>query len=166
MAKVIAKLDDDVSTDVIYPGRYMATVLPTETPQFAFADSAELNGKLKSKQVPAGSVIVAGKNFGCGSSREQACSCLKGHELTIVAKGFARIFLQNSVNLGLKLVTAPDVEASEGDELEFTVHRVVNRTTGKSFAVVPLPKARQAIVDAGGLIAYTRKRVLEAAGKA
>ena len=166
MARVIATLGDDVSTDVIYPGRYMATVLPTETPQFAFADNADLNGLLKSKPLPAGSVIVAGKNFGCGSSREQACSCLKGHELTIVAKGFARIFLQNSVNLGLKLVTAPDVAASEGDEIDFTADQVVNRTTGKSFAVVPLPKARQAIVDAGGLIAYTRKRVLEAAGKA
>jgi 3-isopropylmalate/(R)-2-methylmalate dehydratase small subunit len=166
MAKVIAKLGDDVSTDVIYPGRYMATVLPTETPQFAFADNADLSGKLKSKQVPPGSVIVAGKNFGCGSSREQACSCLKGYELTIVAKGFARIFLQNSVNLGLKLVTAPDVEASEGDELELADDTVVDKTTGKAFAVVPLPKARQAIVDAGGLIAYTRKRILEAAGKA
>jgi 3-isopropylmalate/(R)-2-methylmalate dehydratase small subunit len=161
MAQVIAKLGDDVSTDVIYPGRYMATVLPTETPQHAFADDAELNGKLKSRQVPAGSVIVAGKNFGCGSSREQACSCLKGHELTIVARGFARIFLQNSVNLGLHLVTAPDCEASQGDELEVTPTGVVNRSTGKSFAVVPLPKARQAIVDAGGLIAYTRKRVME-----
>jgi 3-isopropylmalate/(R)-2-methylmalate dehydratase small subunit len=166
MARVIANLGDDVSTDVIYPGRYMATVLPNETPQFAFADDAELNAHLKSKQVPPGSVIVAGKNFGCGSSREQACSCLKGHELTIVAKGFARIFLQNSVNLGLKLVTAPDVEASAGDELDFTAAEVVNRTTGKTFAAVPLPKARQAIVDAGGLIAYTRRRVLEAAGKA
>ena len=166
MARVIAKLGDDVSTDVIYPGRYMATVLPTETPQFAFADDAELNGRLKSKQVPPGSVIVAGKNFGCGSSREQACSCLKGYELTIVAKGFARIFLQNSVNLGLRLVTSPDLEAGEGDELDITPDRVVNKTTGKSFATIPLPKARQAIVDAGGLIAYTRKRVLEAAGKA
>jgi 3-isopropylmalate/(R)-2-methylmalate dehydratase small subunit len=166
MATVIAKLGDDVSTDVIYPGRYMATVLPTETPQFAFADHAELNASLKSKQVPPGSVIVAGKNFGCGSSREQACSCLKGYELTIVAKGFARIFLQNSVNLGLKLVTAPGVDAGEGDELDFIGDQVVNKSTGKSFAVVPLPKARQAIVDAGGLIAYTRKRVLEAAGKA
>ena len=166
MAKVIAKLGDDVSTDVIYPGRYMATVLPTETPQFAFADDAELNGKLKSKQVPPGSVAVAGKNFGCGSSREQACSCLKGYELTIVARGFARIFLQNSVNLGLRLVTAPDVEAAEGDELEMTADEVVDKTTGRSFAVVPLPKARQAIVDAGGLIAYTRRRVMEAAGKA
>ena len=107
MAKVIAKLGDDISTDVIYPGRYMATVLPTETPQFAFADHTEFNAKLKAKQVPPGSVIAAGKNFGCGSSREQACSCLKGWELTIVAKGFARICLQNSINLGLNLVTAP-----------------------------------------------------------
>ena len=166
MPKVISKLGDDISTDIIYPGRYMATVLPTETPQFAFADDAELNARLKSKQVPPGSVIVAGKNFGCGSSREQACSCLKGYELTIVARGFARIFLQNSVNLGLRLVTAPDVEAAEGDELEMTADGVVDRTTGRSFAVVPLPKARQAIVDGGGLIAYTRKRVMEAAGKA
>jgi len=166
MAQVIARLGDDVSTDVVYPGRYMATVLPTETPQFAFADNAELNGKLKAKQVPPGSVVAAGKNFGCGSSREQACSCLKGYELTIVARGFARIFLQNSINLGLNLVTAPDFEASEGDELDVTSDEVVNKTTGKAFAVVPLPKARQAIIDAGGLIAYTRRRVMEAAGKA
>jgi 3-isopropylmalate/(R)-2-methylmalate dehydratase small subunit len=163
MARVIARLGDDVSTDVIYPGRYMATVLPTETPQFAFADDAELNARLRSGQVAPGSVIVAGKNFGCGSSREQACSCLKGYELTIVARGFARIFLQNSINLGLRLVTAPDYEASGGDELEVTPDAVVNRTTGKSFAVVPLPRARQAIVDAGGLIAYTRERVMQAA---
>ena len=166
MPKVVFKLGDDVSTDVIYPGRYMATVLPTETPQFAFADNAELNGKLKAKQVPPGSVIAAGKNFGCGSSREQACSCLKGYELTIVARGFARIFLQNSINLGLNLITAPDFEASEGDELEVAGDKVVNKTTGKTFATVPLPKARQAIIDAGGLIAYTRKRVMEASGEA
>ena len=165
MAHVIAKLGDDISTDVIYPGRYMATVLPTETPQYAFADNAELNGKLKSKQIPPGSVIAAGKNFGCGSSREQACSCLKGYELTVVARGFARIFLQNSINLGLNLITAPDFEASEGDEIEIAGGELVNKTTGKSFATVPLPKARQAIIDADGLIAYTRKRVLEAAGR-
>jgi 3-isopropylmalate/(R)-2-methylmalate dehydratase small subunit len=95
MPTVIASLGDDVSTDVIYPGRYMATVLPTETPQYAFADHADLNRKLKAKEIPQGSVIAAGKNFGCGSSREQACSCLKGYELTVVARGFARIFLQN-----------------------------------------------------------------------
>ena len=161
MAKVVCTLGDDVSTDVIYPGRYMATVLPTETPQFAFADLTEFNAKLKAKQVPAGSVVVAGKNFGCGSSREQAVSTLKGHELVIVAKGFARIFTQNSVNLGLRLVEVPDLEAKDGDELEVGATEVVNKTSGKKFRVVPLPPARQALIDAGGLIAYTRKRLME-----
>ena len=163
MAKVAVVLGDDISTDVIYPGRFMATVLPSETPQFAFADMTELNAKLKTKQIPPGIVIVAGKNFGCGSSREQACSCLKGYELTIVARGFARIFLQNSINLGLNLITAPEITAKADDELEFAGGKVVNKSSGASFATVPLPKARQAIVDAGGLIAYTRKRVVETA---
>jgi 3-isopropylmalate/(R)-2-methylmalate dehydratase small subunit len=159
MPKVVATFGNDISTDHIYPGRYMATVLPTETPQFAFADF-ELNARLKAGQVPPGSVIVAAQNFGCGSSREQAASCLKGYELTIVAKGFARIFLQNSCNLGVRTVICPDIEASEGDELEIGDKAVVNTTTGKSFAITPLPPARQAIIDAGGLIAYTRARVL------
>jgi 3-isopropylmalate/(R)-2-methylmalate dehydratase small subunit len=160
MATVIYVLGDDISTDIIYPGRYMATVLPTETPQFAFADIKELNDKLKAKQVPPGNIIVGGKNFGCGSSREQAASTLKGHDLIIVARNFARIFLQNSINLGLQTVTCPSIEAQTNDELEITPTEIVNKTSGKSFPVVPLSKARQAIVDAGGLIPYTRKRIL------
>ncbi len=159
MPKVIAKLGDDISTDVIYPGRHMATVLPTETPLLAFSDMPELNALLKSG-AGQGGILVGGKNFGCGSSREQAASCLRGHDLTIVARGFARIFLQNAINLGLPLVTAPDLEASEGDELALEEGAVVNQTTGQRFATVPLPPARQAIIDAGGLIAYTRKRLL------
>ncbi len=159
MAKVIVTLGDDISTDIIYPGRYMATVLPTETPQHAFADMKELNEKLRTKQIPSGSIIVAGKNFGCGSSREQAASALKGHELIIVARSFARIFFQNSVNLGLQTVTCPDIEANTGDELEILAMEAFNRTSGKKFSIIPLPKARQAIVEAGGLIAYTRKRL-------
>ena len=162
-ASVVLVLGDDVSTDVIYPGRYMATVLPAETPQFAFADLGAFNAQLKAGAVPAGSVIVAGKNFGCGSSREQAVSTLKGHELVIVASGFARIFLQNAVNLGLRLVEAAGAAASEGDELEIGPAEVVNRTTGRRYAVRPLPAARQAIVEAGGLIPYTRRRLLERA---
>jgi 3-isopropylmalate/(R)-2-methylmalate dehydratase small subunit len=157
---VVFKLGDDVSTDVIYPGRYMATVLPTETPQFAFADEAAFNAKLKSSQVPAGGVIVAGSNFGCGSSREQAVSCLKGHELIIVAKGFARIFLQNGINLGLRMIICPELEAKEGDELEITAEAVTNKTSGKQFRTKPMPPSRQAIIDAGGLIAYTRARLV------
>ena len=80
-------------------------------------------------------MIVAGRNFGCGSSREQAASCLKGHELTIVARGFARIFLQNAINLGLKVVTAPGrSRPSEGDELEISPAR---SATGPPAAASP-----------------------------
>jgi 3-isopropylmalate/(R)-2-methylmalate dehydratase small subunit len=160
MAHVVLKLGDDVSTDIIYPGRYMATVLPGETPQFAFADLATFNPKLKSREVPAGSVVAAGKNFGCGSSREQAVSCLVGHGLVIVADGFARIFLQNAINLGLRVVTAPGLAASEGDDLDLLADRVLNRTTGRSVPIVPLPKSRQAIIDAGGLVPHTRARLI------
>jgi 3-isopropylmalate/(R)-2-methylmalate dehydratase small subunit len=161
MAKVVLILGDDISTDVIYPGRFMATVLPAETPQFAFADMTEFNAKLRSGNVPPGSVIVAGKNFGCGSSREQAVSTLKGHELTIIAEDFARIFLQNAINLGLNIVAAPGFTASEGDEIDVGKTAVVNTATGRTCEVLQLPRARQAIIDAGGLIAYTRKRLLE-----
>ena len=158
---VVYRLGNDVSTDAIYPGKYMATVLPNETPQYAFADNMELNQKLRSKQVPPGSVIVAGANFGCGSSREQAASCLKGYDLIVIARGFARIFLQNAVNLGLRMLVCPEIDASEGDVLEIAEDYVFNQSTGKRFAVQPLPAARRAIVAAGGLIPYTRTRLLE-----
>jgi len=162
MSKVVLKLGDDVSTDIIYPGKFMATVLPTETPQYAFADMPEFNVKVKNKEFPPSSVIVAGKNFGCGSSREQATSCLKGPDFIVIAKHFARIFLQNSINLGLKTIICPEIDASEGDELEVSADKVTNKATGKSYNIVPLPKARQAIIDAGGLIPYTRKKIMQA----
>jgi 3-isopropylmalate dehydratase small subunit len=160
-SKVVFVCGNDISTDVIYPGRFMATVLPTETPQYAFADNKEFNDKLKKGDIAPGSVIVAGTNFGCGSSREQAVSTLKGYDLTIVAKGFARIFMQNAVNLGLRTITCPDIAANEDDELEITDDSVINTSSGKSYVIVPLPKLRQEIIDAGGLIPYTRKRLIE-----
>ncbi len=159
MAKVVLKLGDDVSTDIIYPGRFMATVLPAETPQYAFADLPDFNARIKKKEIQPDSVIVAGRNFGCGSSREQAASCLKGSEFIVIAWDFARIFLQNSINLGLKTIICPGIEAEEGDDLEVSATQVVHRRSGKSFAIVPLPQARQAIIDAGGLIPYTRQRL-------
>lgn len=159
MSRVVLKLGDDVSTDIIYPGRFMATVLPSETPQYVFADLVDFNARVKKKEIEPRSVIVAGKNFGCGSSREQAASCLKGPEFMVIARDFARIFLQNSINLGLNTIICPEIEAGEGDDLEISAAQVFNRTTGKSFEVVPLPKARQAIIDAGGLIPYTRQRL-------
>ena len=160
MSKVVYKIGDDVSTDIIYPGRFMATVLPTETPQFAFADDKEFNTKLNNKEIPAGSFIVANDNFGCGSSREQAASCLKGWEVTIVAKHIARIFLQNSINLGLNVVICPDIEAEMGDDLEVAGDVLKNNTSGKEFKIVPLAPAQQSIINAGGLIAFTRTRLL------
>ena len=165
MAQVCYKVGDDISTDVIYPGRFMATVLPSETPQYCFADDEDFNKQLNSGSILKGSVVVGGKNFGCGSSREQAVSTLKGPELIIVAKSFARIFLQNAINLGLRTIICPDIEANVGDELEIGERTLENKTTGKTFNVIPLPSSRQAIVDAGGLIPYTRKRVLEKAGR-
>jgi 3-isopropylmalate/(R)-2-methylmalate dehydratase small subunit len=165
MGKVVYKLGNDISTDVIYPGRYMATVLPTETPQFAFADDAEFNAKLNQGQVLAGSFIVAGENFGCGSSREQAASALEGHALIVVARSFARIYLQNAINLGANVVSCEAIEASEGDELELEADSILNKTTGARFPTQPLPESRQAIIDAGGLIPYTRQRLLEEHGK-
>jgi len=162
---VVYKIGEDISTDIIYPGRFMATVLPTETPQYAFADDEAFNKKLNSKQVPPHSVIVAGKNFGCGSSREQAASTLKGYDLIVVARDFARIFLQNAINLGLNTIICPGIEADEGDKIEISDNEVINKTKGKTFKIEPLPKARQAIVDAGGLVPYARKKLLEMHGK-
>jgi 3-isopropylmalate/(R)-2-methylmalate dehydratase small subunit len=164
MSTVVLKLSRDISTDVIYPGRFMATVLPSETPQFAFADDKGFNARLQSGAIPRGSVIVAGENFGCGSSREQAVSTLAGHGLVIVAEGFARIFMQNAINLGLRVVAAPGVRAEEGQELEIGEDAVINRTTGDRYPVLQLPPARRAIMEAGGLIAYTRARLLERTG--
>lgn len=159
MKKVVYMLGNDVSTDIIYPGRYMATVLPTETPQYAFADDPDFQVCIQKGSIPTGSIIVAGENFGCGSSREQAASTLKGHAFMIVAKNFARIFLQNAINVGLTVVTCPTIEAQEGDELEIGLQDIQNVTNGKRYKIIPLPKASQEILDAGGLIPFTRERL-------
>ena len=127
---------DNVNTDVLAPGAYM------KGPADALARHClEAIDPHFATEVRPGDVVVAGTNFGMGSSREQAASCLKGHELVIVARGFARIFLQNAINLGLRIVTAPELEAAEGDDLELGVDYVVNRASGLRCAVVPLPRA-------------------------
>jgi 3-isopropylmalate/(R)-2-methylmalate dehydratase small subunit len=162
MPRVFLEVGDDVSTDVIYPGRYMATVLPKETPAHAFADHPLFQAAISAGALPPGSVVAAGRNFGCGSSREQAASCLKGHELVVIARSFARIFLQNAINLGLRVIIVPSFGANEGDEVVFEDGRVLNGTSNRAFEVVPLPKARQAIIDAGGLVPYTRARLVAA----
>jgi 3-isopropylmalate/(R)-2-methylmalate dehydratase small subunit len=165
MTKVVRALGDDISTDIIYPGRFMATVLPGETPQYAFADNPDFNSRLRNGEIAPGSIVIGGRNFGCGSSREQAASCLKGHDLVVVARHFGRIFLQNAINVGLRLVICPEVEAAAGDELMISSATVKNETSGRSFDVQPLPRSRQAIIDAGGLVPYTRQLLLTGAHK-
>jgi 3-isopropylmalate/(R)-2-methylmalate dehydratase small subunit len=166
MSQVVLKVENDISTDIIYPGRFMATVLPTETPQYAFADYSDFNAQLNEGKIPQGAVIIAGKNFGCGSSREQAASCLKGYDFVVIAKDFARIFLQNGINLGLNMVICPTIEAEEGDEVGIEGGKVVNKSQNKSFEIIPMAPAQQTIIDAGGLIPYARKRMLDRASKA
>ena len=111
---MILALGDHVSTDALDPGRFMATVLPGETPQYLLADDERFQENLNAGCVEPGCPIVAGWNFGCGSSSEQAASALKGYGLTVVARSFARSFLRNAVNLGLKTIICPDTVASVG----------------------------------------------------
>jgi 3-isopropylmalate/(R)-2-methylmalate dehydratase small subunit len=160
VAEVVLKLGDDVSTDEIFPGKFMATVLPEETPQFAFADFPEFNARLRAKKILPGSVVAAGHNFGCGSSREQAASALNGHGLVIIARSYARIFMQNAVNLGLQLLICPEFDLREGDMLQLFEDRIVNKNTKSVHLLDPFPKARRAIIAAGGLIPYTRARIV------
>ncbi len=160
MPTVAYVVGNDVSTDAIYPGRFMATVLPAETPQYAFADDGEFNRRLRSKLVLPGSVIVGGENFGCGSSREQAASALKGYEVVVIARSFGRIFLQNAINVGLRVILAPQIEAAVGDELEILPAHIANKTSFKFFEITAFAPGRQQIIDASGLIPYTRERLL------
>ncbi len=160
----------NVDTDQIIPKQFLKTVSREGLAKGLFYDlktkadgSPDPDFVLNRPAYAKASILIAKENFGCGSSREQACSALKGHGLVVVADGFARIFQQNAVNVGLQVVAAPGVEAAEDDSLELRADVVVNLRTGHRYPIVPLPPARQAIVDAGGLIPYTRKR-LEVAG--
>ena len=100
-----------------------------------------------------------GDRFRLNGRCEPSASCFSEHlnDVTVVARDFARIFLQNGINLGLRMVICPTLEANEGDLLEVGDKAVTNRASGMSYPIVPLPQARQAIIDAGGLIPYTRR---------
>ncbi|HEC95285.1 MAG TPA: 3-isopropylmalate dehydratase small subunit [Thermoplasmatales archaeon] len=156
----VLKYGDDINTDVIFPGRYLAITDPVEMAQHAMED---LDQDFLSK-LSKGDIIVAGKNFGCGSSREQAATCLKYAGVgAIVAKSFARIFYRNAINQGLPIIEALDAvdKIEEGDELEIDTEKGVlkNLTKGTSFMFHPLPPFIQEIIDAGGLIQSLKKRI-------
>ena len=137
-SKVI-KYGDDINTDVIFPGRYLEIVDAQEMAKHAMED---LDEKFHEK-VKDAKIIVAGKNFGCGSSREQAATCLKyaGIE-AIVAKSFARIFFRNAINQGLVVIECKNVDdIEEGDELEIDTDKgeIRNLSKGATYKIKPLP---------------------------
>ena len=153
------KYGDDINTDVIFPGKYTYTVSdPDEMGEHALED---LDPEFRLR-VQLGDVIVAGKNFGCGSSREQAVTCLVAKGVgVIIAKSFARIYYRNCINNALPAITCPEaVEALESDdEVEVDLEAGEIRSAKGTFTFPPLPKAVMGIFAAGGLIPYTRKRL-------
>jgi 3-isopropylmalate/(R)-2-methylmalate dehydratase small subunit len=155
------KYGDDVNTDVLYPGRYTYQQLePAEMAKHALED---LDPSF-AKNVKPGDVIVAGKNFGCGSSREQAAACLRFAGVqAVVAKSFSRIYFRNAINLGLAVLQSQDAPDAlqTGDEVDVDFAAGTIESGGRVFRFFPLPPEVIGIVEAGGLIAYTKKRLSE-----
>jgi 3-isopropylmalate/(R)-2-methylmalate dehydratase small subunit len=155
--RVAAKLGDNVDTDVIYPARYLNLTDREKTADHLFGLAyPDLRGSLR-----RGDFIVAGKNFGCGSSREQASAAIKYAQVgAVIAISFARIFYRNSVNLGLPVVVSREapLNIDVGDELEVDLANglIVNKTLGATFRSAPLDPRAIELLRAGGLIPYLK----------
>lgn len=150
----------DIDTDVIIPARYLTTFDPNELGKHCFED---LDESFTSRISP-GDVIVAGENFGCGSSREHAPIAIKGAGIAaVVAESFARIFLRNAINTGLPVfeVSGISQEFNTGDGIiiDPDTGLIRNTSTGKEFRAAPLPDFVRSIIDSGGLVEYARKRL-------
>lgn len=151
------KYGDNVDTDVIIPARYLNTSDKRELASHCMED---IDKNFVNKVRP-GDVMVAGFNFGCGSSREHAPIAIKESGISLViAKSFARIFYRNSINIGLAIVECPDAvdKISEGDKVEADIDAgvIYNRTTGESFSVEPFPEFISKIIASGGLVESIR----------
>jgi 3-isopropylmalate/(R)-2-methylmalate dehydratase small subunit len=153
------KYGDGIDTDLIFPGRHTYTARgEAEIAEHALED---LDPRF-AREVRAGDVIVAGKNFGNGSSREQAVTCLQYKGVTaVVAKSFARIFFRNAINQGLLLITCPEaVEAAAmGDEIEIDLTASLIRLNGNEYPFPPLSPTAMSMIEAGGLIPHIRKKL-------
>lgn len=149
-------LGDDIDTDIIIPTEYLALKTVQDMTPYAFSPlRPELAG-----QIQPGDVIVAGKNFGCGSSREQAPEIIKALGIkAVVARSFARIFYRNSINNGLLLIENPDLrdDVTEGDTIEVAVGEKIT-LNGKEYPIASLPENLLEILNAGGLVKAMRKR--------
>ena len=147
---------DNIDTDRIIPGKYTKTLDTDSLAQHVLED---LDPNFRSI-VKAGDILVAGENFGCGSSREQAPLALKVAGVSVVvAKYFARIFFRNAINIGLPVLEIPNHDISKGDELDINLKTgsVVNLTTGNTFTASPLPQVMIDILETGGLVNYLKE---------
>ena len=158
----VIKYGDNVDTDVIIPARYLNTSDHQELASHCMEDL----DKDFTKRVEAGDIMVAGDNFGCGSSREHAPIAIKASGISLViANTFARIFYRNSINIGLAILECPEAVAniSDGDRVEADLDNgiIYNRTTGKEFKTQPFPEFIQKIIENGGLIETIKKGELK-----
>ena len=151
----VFKYGDNVDTDVIIPARYLNSFDAKELASHAMVDiDPEFAGK-----VQPGDIIVANKNFGCGSSREHAPLCLKTAGVScVIAETFARIFYRNAINIGLPIIECPEaakgIEAGDEVEIDFDSGVITDKTTGQSFQGQPFPEFMQKIIQAEGLVNY------------
>jgi 3-isopropylmalate/(R)-2-methylmalate dehydratase small subunit len=153
---------DNVDTDVIIPARYLNVSTAEELAQHCMED---LDPTFH-EQVKPGDIILAGRNFGCGSSREHAPLALKGAGVgAVVAESFARIFFRNAINIGLPILTCPEAvagtEAGQRLEIELESGHIRNMDTGETFQAEPFPAFMLDLIQAGGLVAYTKQQLKE-----
>jgi 3-isopropylmalate dehydratase small subunit len=153
------KYGDHVDTDAIIPARYLNVSTAEELARHCMEDIDEAFASA----VQPGDVLVAGENFGCGSSREHAPLAIKGAGVSaVVARSFARIFFRNAINVGLPILESPaaaGIEAGHQVEIDLETGRIHNRTTGQTYQSEPYPPFMTAIIRAGGLVPYTRQRI-------
>ena len=158
----VFKYPDNVDTDVIIPARYLNTSDKAELASHCMED---IDKSFKNK-VEKGDIMVAGYNFGCGSSREHAPIAIKESGISfVIAKSFARIFYRNSINIGLAIIECPEAVdgISDGDKIEADLDNgiIYNRTTGASFKTQPFPAFIQNIIENGGLVASIKNGVIK-----
>jgi len=156
----VFKYGDDVNTDVIIPARYMNT----HDPKHLAAHCMEDLDKDFITTMKPGDIIMAGKNFGCGSSREHAPIAIKYAGVScVIAKTFARIFYRNCINMGLPILECPEAVADikSGDVLDIDLNTgtITNQTSGKTFKAQPFPPFMTNLINAGGLMNYAKKKL-------
>ena len=154
------KYGHNIDTDVIIPARYLVTT----DPKTLAAHCMEDLDQAFAEDVQPGDIIVGGRNFGCGSSREHAPISIKGAGVScIIAESFARIFFRNAINIGLPILESPEAveDAQKGDRLavDLVAGTITNQRTGKAYQASPYPPFVLGIINAGGLVPYTRREL-------